>query len=139
MKLSKRSRYGTRILADIALNQVKGPVQIGEIARRQNISGKYLEQLIIPIKKANYVRSIRGPKGGYVLDKPPDKITLGQIVQLYEGQTDLVACVSEPEECPMSMDCRVRLAWKDASEALCEKLDATSIADLIDELEPENV
>ena len=74
-----------------------------------------------------------------MLDKEPDKITLGQIVHLFEGQTDLVSCVTEPEACPMSPDCRVRLAWKDASEALSEKLDATSIADLIDELEPENL
>ena len=133
MKLSTRSRYGARIMVDIALNHSRGPVQLGQIAKRQNISVKYLEQLIRSLKKENLVNSLRGPKGGYVLGKRPDEITLGQIVRLFEGQSDLVECVSDPEVCPMSTDCRVLMAWKDASEALCERLDATKISDLIGE------
>ena len=132
MKLSTRSRYGTRILVDLARHNNQGPVQIGEISKRQDISVKYLEQLIRPLKQARLVESVRGPKGGHMLAKKPEEITLGQIVRLYEGQTDLVECISNPEKCDMAEDCRVRLAWKDATRVLYEKLDSTTIADLLE-------
>ena len=132
MKLSTRSRYGTRILVDLARHNNQGPVQIGEISKRQDISVKYLEQLIRPLKQANLVESVRGPKGGHMLAKKPETITLGQIVRLFEGQSDLVECVSNPETCKMADDCQVRLAWKDATRVLYEKLDSTTIADLME-------
>ena len=132
MKLSTRSRYGTRILVDLARHNNQGPVQIGEISKRQDISVKYLEQLIRPLKQANLVESVRGPKGGHMLAKKPETITLGQIVRLFEGQSDLVKCVSNPETCNMADDCQVRLAWKDATRVLYEKLDSTTIADLME-------
>jgi Rrf2 family protein len=131
MKLSTRSRYGTRILVDLARHDNQGPVQIGEISKRQDISVKYLEQLIRPLKQAKLVKSVRGPKGGHLLAKKPAEISLGQIVRLFEGQSDLVECVSNPEKCHMADDCQVRLAWKDATRVLYEKLDSTTIADLM--------
>ncbi len=131
MKLSTRSRYGTRILVDLARHKDQGPVQIGEISKRQDNSVKYLEQLIRPLKQANLVTSVRGPKGGHLLAENPENISLGQVVRLFEGQTDLVECVSFPDKCPMSDDCQVRLAWQDATEVLYEKLDATTISDLM--------
>ncbi|UCF94816.1 MAG: Rrf2 family transcriptional regulator [Desulfobacterales bacterium] len=118
-------------MVDLARHQGQGPVQIGEISKRQNISVKYLEQLIRPLKKAKLVTSVRGPKGGHLLAKRADKIKLGQIVRLFEGQSDLVECVSYPEKCPMSDDCQVRLVWRDATQVLYKKLDATTIADLV--------
>lgn len=132
MKLSTRSRYGARILVDLARHDSKGPVQIGEISKRQNISVKYLEQLIRPLKQAKLVKSVRGPKGGHLLAENPQNISLGQIVRLFEGQSDLVECVSNPEKCRMADDCQVRLAWKDATRVLYEKLDSTTIADLME-------
>lgn len=131
MKLSTRSRYGARILVDLARHNGQGPVQIGEISKRQDISVKYLEQLIRPLKQASMVTSVRGPKGGHVLAKNPKNITLGQIVRLFEGQTELVECISKPEQCNMSDDCQVRLAWKEATRVLYEKLDSTTISDLM--------
>ena len=131
MKLSTRSRYGARILIDLARNKRQSPVQIGQISKRQDISVKYLEQLIRPLKKAKLVTSVRRPKGGHLLAKQPDEITLGQIVRLFEGQSDLVECISHPEKCSMSDDCQVRLAWRDATEVLYQKLDSTSISDLM--------
>ena len=131
MKLSTRSRYGTRILVDLARHKDQGPVQIGEISKRQDISVKYLEQLIRPLKQADLVTSVRGPKGGHLLAKEPEEITLGQIVRLFEGQSELVECISNPEKCSMSDDCQVRLAWQDATKVLYEKLDSISIADLL--------
>ena len=132
MKLSTRSRYGARILVDLARHTDQGPDQIGEISKRQDISVKYLEQLIRPLKQASMVTSVRGPKGGHLLAKKPEEISLGQIVRLFEGQSELVECISKPELCGMSDDCQVRLAWKDATRVLYEKLDSTSIADLLD-------
>jgi Rrf2 family protein len=131
MKLSTRSRYGTRILVDLARNRDKGPIQIGEISKRQDISVKYLEQLIRPLKKAKLVNSVRGPKGGHLLAEKPENISLGQIVRLFEGQSDLVECVTYPEKCAMSDDCQVRLAWLDATEVLYKKLDSITISDLM--------
>lgn len=77
------------------------------------------------------VTSVRGPKGGHMLAKKPQEITLGQIVRLFEGQSELVECISNPEKCDMSDDCQVRLAWKDATRVLYEKLDSTTISDLM--------
>ena len=131
MKLSTRSRYGARILVDLARHNDQGPVQIGEISKRQDISVKYLEQLIRPLKQASMVASVRGPKGGHMLAKNPQNITLGQIVRLFEGQAELVECISNPEQCDMSDDCQVRLAWKEATRVLYEKLDSTTIFDLV--------
>ena len=137
MKLSTRSRYGARILVDLARHTDQGPVQIGEISKRQDISVKYLEQLIRPLKQASMVTSVRGPKGGHLLAKKAEEISLGQIVRLFEGQSELVECISKPELCKMSDDCQVRLAWKDATRVLYEKLDSTTIADLLDGNDPE--
>jgi Rrf2 family protein len=137
LKLSTRSRYGARILVDLARHNGQGPVQIGEISKRQDISVKYLEQLIRPLKQASMVTSVRGPKGGHMLAKDPEDITLGQIVRLFEGQAELVECISNPEQCNMSDDCQVRLAWKDATRVLYEKLDSTTISDLMNENDKE--
>ena len=133
MKLSTRSRYGARIVLELARRMDDGPVQVGEISNSQQISVKYLEQLIRTLKQARFVTSVRGPKGGHMLTKHPDEITLGQIVRLFEGQSELVECISAPENCPMAVDCRVRLAWKDATQALYKCLDGISISDLMKE------
>jgi len=132
MKLSTKPRYGARILIELALRETQGAVQVGKIASRQKIPVKYLEQLLRKLKLAGIVSSVRGPKGGYLLAKDPKQITLGQVVRLFEGRTDLVDCISFPEKCGMASECLVRNAWYDATAALYEKLDGVSIADLID-------
>lgn len=136
MKLSKRSRYGTRIILELARHYGKDPVQVSEIARIQKIPVKFLEQLIRILKQADLISSVRGSKGGHQLKKRPDKITVGQIVRHLEGQTDLVECVSMPEKCKMSDECRVRSVWMDATEAMYKTLDGITIAELICEPKP---
>ncbi len=131
MKLSTRSRYGVRILAELARHSDSGPVKVGKISEEQKITVKYLEQLVRPLKKAGLVESIRGPKGGHILAKRPEEITLGRVVRLLEGKSDLLDCLPYPESCNFSEGCPARKAWKEASDALYEKLDAISIADLI--------
>ncbi len=131
MKLSTKTRYGARILIELALKIDQGAVQAGTISSSQKISVKYLEQILRTLKQAGMVKSVRGPKGGHLLAKDPDKIFLGQIVRLFEGQTDLVACVTSPEDCSMARECLVRDAWQEATSVLYQKLDNISIASLI--------
>jgi Rrf2 family protein len=131
MKLSTRTRYGTRMLVDIARHGGQGPVQIGDVSKRQHISVKYLEQLIRPLKDAGIIKSIRGAKGGHILSQEPEQITLGEITRIFEVQSDLVACIGDPQKCSMSDDCQVRSVWQAATQAMYEKLDDTTIADLV--------
>jgi Rrf2 family transcriptional regulator, iron-sulfur cluster assembly transcription factor len=118
-------------MLDMAEHYDQGPIQLGTIARRQGIPPKYLEQIIIPLKKANYVKSVRGYKGGHMLAKPPDEITVREIVALMEGGLKLSVCTSDPEVCERSETCVTRLLWKQATDAMAEKLEAVSLADLV--------
>ncbi len=131
MKLSTRSRYGTRLMLDMARHYQEGPIHLGEIAKRQDVSVKYLEQIIIPLKKAHYIESVRGPKGGHILSKPPEEITVGEIVALLEEGSSLVECIEDPTVCDRSGTCPTRLLWKEVSEAMFDKLKAVTLADLV--------
>ncbi|MEW6386341.1 MAG: Rrf2 family transcriptional regulator [Thermodesulfobacteriota bacterium] len=131
MKLSTRSRYGTRLMLDMAQHYQNGPIQLGDIAKRQDVSVKYLEQIIIPLKKAHYIESVRGPKGGHILTKPPEEITVAEIVALLEEGTSLVECTEHAEVCSRSHTCPTRLIWKEASEAMFDKLKSITLADLV--------
>ncbi len=131
MKLSTRSRYGARLLLDMAQHYDQGPIQLGEIAKRQDISVKYLEQIIIPLKRAKYVLSVRGPKGGHFLARPPEEITLAEIVALLEEGPTLVECSDHAEVCGRSATCLTRLVWKEAAQAMFDKLASITLADLI--------
>ncbi len=131
MKLSTKTRYGIRLLFDLSRHCHKGPVQIGEVARRQNISVKYLEQIIRPLKKADLVFSIRGPKGGHVLAKTPDEISIGEAVRLLEGETDLDDSGLSAGNVDVSDDDLVRMVWQEGTRAMFEKLDSISISDLL--------
>jgi len=132
MKLSTRSRYGTRLMQDLAQHYDEGPVRIGEIAKRQDISVKYLEQLIIPLKRSNLIKSIRGVKGGHMLARPPGQITVGQIVKALEGAIELVDCIENPEECERSGSCLTRSIWEDASKAMYEKLNSITLSEMLE-------
>ena len=132
MKLSTRSRYGTRMLLDMAQHYNQGPVQLGDIAKRQNISMKYLEQIIIPLKKAHYVESVRGAKGGHLLAKPPEQITLAEIVTLLEEGIGLVECTEHAEVCDRSPGCPTRLIWQEVAKSMFDRLKAITLADLVE-------
>lgn len=131
MKLSTRSRYGTRMMVDLAQHYNEGPIQIRDIARRQDISIKYLEKLIIPLKKAHYIRSVRGPKGGHYLSKPPKDITIGEVVRTLEGDMSLVDCVGTPETCDRVDICLTRDIWKKVTKAIYKELNAVTLSELI--------
>jgi Rrf2 family iron-sulfur cluster assembly transcriptional regulator len=131
MKLSTRSRYGTRLMLDMAQNYQDGPLHLTSIANRQGISVKYLEQIIIPLKRAHYVKSVRGPKGGHVLARPPEEITVGEIVALLEDGVHLVECSERPERCDRAETCITRHIWREAAQAMFARLNAITLADLV--------
>ena len=131
MKLSTKTRYGTRLILDMAQHHDGEPIQLGDIAKRQNISLKYLEQIIRPLKKANYIKSFRGPKGGHVLNKPPAAITVGEIVAVLEGGAGLTQCSEDPSACERVDDCITRFLWVEASKAIFERLSTITFADLL--------
>ena len=131
MKLSTRSRYGTRLVLDMARHYNQGPIRLSDIARRQNISIKYLEHLIRPLKQAAYVKSVRGPKGGHYLVTPPEKITIGDIVAVLEGGIQLTVCTADPQTCERSDDCATRIVWYEATRAMYERLSEITVSDLL--------
>ena len=132
MKISTRGRYGTRMMLDLAAHHDQGPTPLREIAKRQDISVKYLEQLIIPLKAAGYIRSVRGARGGYTLARKPDKINVGQIIKVLEGGLSLVDCVEDPKLCEREKNCPTRDIWLRMSERLMEELSSLTLSDVLD-------
>lgn len=130
MKLSTRSRYGTRMLLDIAENSNGKPVSVSDISKRLGVSVKYLEQLIRPLKRGGYLDSVRGPKGGHVLTKSPGEITVGEVVRLLEGGINLTDCVGDKGYCSRSPKCNVRNVWVDATRAMNDILDSITISQI---------
>ncbi|MDH3558211.1 MAG: Rrf2 family transcriptional regulator [Deltaproteobacteria bacterium] len=132
MKISTRGRYGTRMMLDLAAHHDQGPTPLREIANRQDLSVKYLEQLIIPLKAAGYIRSVRGARGGYTLARKPDKISVGQIIKVLEGGLSLVDCVEDPKVCEREKNCPTRDIWLRMSERLMEELSSLTLRDVLD-------
>jgi len=136
MRLTTKSRYGTRMILDIARNSSGKPVPISEIAKRQNISIKYLEKLIRKLKQGNIVKSQRGPFGGHMLQKPMDQITLGELVRILEDTTAITDCAEQDSKycatCNLAGECATQWAWIEASTAMFERLDNITISELLE-------
>lgn len=138
MKLSTRTRYGIRAIFELALHSGKGPVQLKRIAEKQDISVKYLEQLIAILKTGGFVRSIRGSKGGYILAKKPSEIKLSDCVRCLEGQLNPVECVEDNDYCQRSEDCIIKQVWVKITEAVEDILQSITLQDLLDKAESRN-
>jgi len=137
MKLSTRTRYGMRALLELAIAHNAGPLQIKMIAQRQNISNKYLEQLVSMLKTAGLVRSIRGPHGGYVLARPPEEIKLSDVFRTLEGPVLTVECVENENVCPSHADCATRKLWVQMNDAILSVLENKTLRDLVEMAEKE--
>lgn len=131
MKLNTRMRYGTRAMLELALDYREGPTSIREIADRQGLSAKYLEQLLSALQRAGFVTAVRGSQGGYRLSRPPDQISLREIYDVFEGPGGFVPCVPDPSACERSVFCVTRGTWVQMYEASTEVLGATTLADLV--------
>jgi len=132
MKLSTKGRYGTRALLDLALHQGDNPVQLKDIARRQNISLPYLEHLIAPLRVGGVVRSIRGPGGGIVLARSPGEIKLSEIIRLLEGELYPADCVKDPKICERAAYCTTRDIWGELKQAMNGILEETTLQNLVE-------
>ena len=133
MKISTKGRYALRLMLDLAGNLSGDPIRLREVARRQEISEKYLEQIISILNKAGFVRSIRGPQGGYVLTREPREYTVGMILRLTEGSLCPVACAeSEGGACNREETCATRLLWKKLNDAISGVVDTVTLQDLLD-------
>jgi Rrf2 family cysteine metabolism transcriptional repressor len=132
MKISTKGRYGTRTLVDLALHEGEGPVQLKDVAERQQISLQYLEHLVGPLIAAGIIRSIRGARGGVLLRKQPEEIKLSEIVNALEGSLCVVDCLNSPESCPRYELCAVREIWLELKDAMNGILESTTLQDLAD-------
>jgi Rrf2 family protein len=132
MKVSTKGRYGLRVLLDIALHSEATAVALRDIARRQEISQKYLWQVINPLKAAGILRATRGAHGGYVLARPLESVTLLDVISILEGADSLVACVAAPETCGRSVSCTAREAWVEVDTKLNDALRGITLKSLIE-------
>ena len=134
MKISTKGRYALRLLLDLAEHQQAGFISLNEIAKRQNISKKYLEQIIPIFNKTDVLRANRGSQGGYMLAKSPDKYTVGDILRCTEGSLDPVDCAGQdPVLCERSADCVMLPVWKGLSKVINEYLDGITLQDILDQ------
>lgn len=133
MKISTKGRYALRLMLDLAVNNTGEPVRIKDIASRQEISDKYLEQIISVLNKAGYVRSLRGPQGGYKLARDPKEYTVGMILRLTEGSLAPVACLEDDEnQCSRQDECATLILWEKLYDAIKDVVDGYTLADLVD-------
>lgn len=132
MLVSTKGRYALRTMVDLAMHSDGEPVKIKDIASRQDISGKYLEQIISILSRAGYVRSIRGNQGGYYLSRPPAEYTVGMILRVTEGSLAPVDCLSGGENpCTRQSECVTLKLWRELDEAITGVVDRYTLEDLI--------
>jgi Rrf2 family protein len=127
MRISTKGRYGMRAMVDLAIHYGEGQILLKDIAKRQQLSERYLEQLILTLKSAGMVKSTRGAHGGFKLAKPPNEIKLSEIFQTLEGPLGLVECVEDPMSCSRVDSCVTRDIWLEMKEGLVSILDSKTL------------
>ena len=133
MKISTKGRYALRMMIDLAQHRGKGFIALKDIAERQGISKKYLEQIVPMFSKTNHLKTNRGFQGGYQLAKSPDKYTVGEILRLTEGNLAPVACLeNDPVECERSEECLTLPIWKGLQKVIDDYLDKITLQDILD-------
>ena len=139
MKFSTKSRYALRLMAELARYAPGTTVSLKEISERQNLSLKYLEQIVTPLARAGLVKSERGSQGGYRLTKTPGEYTVGNILRLTEGSLAPVACLGQnPVECPRMVECRTLPMWRKLNTMINDYFDGITLADLVNTAQPGN-
>ncbi len=133
MKISTKGRYAVRLLLDIALNDGAEPVRLKDTAERQDVSMKYLEQIISILVRGGFVKSIRGPQGGYRLMRAPEEYTVGMILRQVEGSLAPVACLEdEVNACSRKAECVSLRIWEELDEAIAGVVDKYTLKDMMD-------
>ena len=136
MRLSKRGEYGLRALQELARRYGQGPVSNKELAEHSNIPPRFLEQILLVLKHGHIVQSQRGPEGGYYLARPPQQITLAEVIRLLDGPLAPIACASEtayqPCSCPDEAKCGLRRIMRRVRDVVADMMERTSLADLVE-------
>lgn len=137
LKVSTKGRYGLKAVVDLAINQDNGMISIKSIAQRQGLSENYLEQLFASLKKSGIIKSVRGAQGGYMLAKPADRITVGDVLRSLEGALCPVECMDfeYPTECEKSETCVTAPVWAKLRDKVNEVVDSITINDLVKDYE----
>ena len=131
MKISTRTRYGIRAVLELAVGYGQGPLQLKVIAQHQDISVKYLEQIIAMLKSGGLVRSVRGAKGGYILAKSPNQVKLSDVFACLEGPVNTVDCIENQNYCARAADCLARQVWTQVQNAINNVLQSITLQDLV--------
>jgi Rrf2 family protein len=131
MKLSTRTRYGVRLMLDLAQKHGSGPVLLKDIAHEEDLSEKYLSLIVLPLKASGLIKALRGASGGYTLSREPTDITLKEIVESLEGKIFLVDCLTDPKTCTRSGICATRDVWQIVADKMTEVLESMTLADLV--------
>lgn len=132
MRLSTKGEYASRAMLELAMREKEGPLRIRLISEAQGIPERFLEQILLLLKRAGYLRSRKGPRGGYVLAKPPDKISVAEVIRVMDGPLAPIDCVSVTahQVCPREGDCGLKGLWKETRDAIAAILERTTFADL---------
>lgn len=134
MKISTRGEYGVRAMVALASNYGQGPMSIASVAKSSSVPYAYLEQLIVPLRRAGLVESRRGAHGGYQLTRSPELVRIGEVYRVMEGPVAPMDCVSEDpadQTCPLIEGCLTRPVWVKVRDSIAEALDSVTLADLV--------
>lgn len=132
MKISTKGRYALRLMVDLAMVDHPGPVSLKDVAERQHLSDKYLEQIVTPLSRAGLVRSVRGAGGGYLLTRKPEDYTVGDILRPLEGDLAPVECATDASYCDRCSECVTLELWQEIHQAVSAVVDNTTLADLVE-------
>ena len=134
MKISTKGRYALRLMIDLAQHDAAGYIPLRDISKRQEVSAKYLEQIVVQLSRAGLVTSTRGAQGGYQLARHPSEYTVGEILRITEGSMAPVACLeNELNDCPRVDFCPTIKLWTGLYKTMIEYLDSVTIADLLND------
>ena len=134
MKLSTKGEYASRAVLELALRYDEGPLHIREISAAQGIPERFLEQILLQLKRTGCLRSKKGPRGGYFLARPPSRISVAEVIRVMDGPLAPIKCVSVTahEVCPYERTCGLKGLWKETRDAVATILERTTFADLAD-------
>lgn len=136
MKISTKGRYALRVMLDLAQHRDEGPIPLKDIAKRQDISKTYLEQIMIQLNKSDILKTTRGNKGGYRLVRPPDQYTVGEILRATEGNIGPVDCINPSAEgCERSESCMSQVVWRELDEVIRDYMDNKTLQDILDQFQ----
>ena len=132
MKMSTRTRYGVRMLINLAKKYNKGPLQISAISKLEDISEKYLGQITIILKSSGLINSVKGASGGFFLTRDPSEINLKDVVRILEGDINIVECVKNNDSCVRATKCVTKIIWREVNEAIESTLEKYTLKDLVE-------